>query len=1344
MRSPSHRWRRLRVDFLENRYVLSASTGQDLQPPTVDQLITEVSQPADAGADQSTSFVLEGEASDVPTINSPLEGDVVQGTTVTLSFNEISGYNGNYLVRLDDNNWDGTQASGFNHDCNSLYLCVSTTEKEITVPVIPGHSYRWWVHQPDHSAGGASFTVAESQPQDTTQTETTDPTPVSTTPTITAPLDGDVIDGTTVTLSYEPYSGYDGPYMVRLADANWDGQQAAGFNHDCTTLYLCVYTTDREITVPVKPGHSYRWWVHHPDHAADSASFSVAEATPDPNPTPDPQPTPQPDPNSNNPTILSPQEGDVIDTATVQLSYDPVPGYSGTYMVRLSKDNWDGAQAPGFQHDCDSLYLCIITTETSITVPVDPGSSYRWWVHETNMTDVSIANFTTAEAPAGGSGGDTGSDPAPVLTKPMITSPVQGDVIDGTSVTLSFEGITGYDGPYLVRLDDQNWDGQQASGFTHDCNSLYLCISTTEKQITVPVKPGHNYRWWVHRPDHEADGASFSVSDSGTGGTTNPPAVITKPMITSPVEGTVINTSTVDLNYDPVPGYSGTYMVRLMEENWDGQQAPGFNHDCDSLYLCIITTDTSITVPVDPGLSYRWWVHKTNINDPDIANFSTAPVDTGGDGGDTGSNPAVTAPTIISPMEGSVIDSSTVTLNFDPATNYSGSYWVRLMDDNWDGQQAAGFTHDCTSLYLCIATTQTSISVPVKPNKSYRWWVQEPGGVADVANFTTSDFGSSDPGPQIDNPIILTPKEGDVVDSEQVTLQFNPVPGYLGDYQVRMSQENWDGQQAIGFDHDCDSLYLCVATKATSITVPVAPGQNYSWWVQIPNQTASLAHFSTAPSSTNVTPIDENTPAIISPKEGDEVNQGFMTLEFTPLPNYTGNYTVRLQPTNWDGKQVQGYTQTSNNYYLSISTTSNRIVVPVEPDTEYTWSVQKPGFAAVSETFTTKPVQLEQIDDRYLYNDLAQYSGTNIDVSPYIKAAIDLTPVGGTLELPAGRYMLDHQILFRKQISMTTIGKTVSDPASDLGTHDYAELVASANFSDQEGLIRFELIDTMHHIVLDGNRENRQGTTAARQVSNGNNRYGFVSTMAADNATFIANQFIYALGGTGMEVNGVRNNVHIEDNIYAYNGLHNVDNMWADGLTVHDARNSEFIGNTLIDNTDIDLIFGGGANTLIEGNKVMHTADVSGGAFAAIMIQKWSSTSGDYSGAIIRNNEVDGGPNRTSGPGLYIGSEGWYNETPFGTTTANPVRAEIYGNSVKNTIAGAYIAARDFDIYGNSYQNSSGVSFNATCGTEIAHAPIVVSPTASNIDYHGEDTDPATKDLFDHQSWKGCVPNYPF
>ena len=175
------------------------------------------------------------------------------------------------------------------------------------------------------------------------------------------------------------------------------------------------------------------------------------------------------------------------------------------------------------------------------------------------------------------------------------------------------------------------------------------------------------------------------------------------------------------------------------------------------------------------------------------------------------------------------------------------------------------------------------------------------------------------------------------------------------------------------------------------------------------------------------------------------------------------------------------------------------------------------------------------------------------------------------------------------------------------------------------------------------------------------------------------------LGGTALEVRQDHNNVLIENNKFANNGVHDRRNLWSDGLTIHGLTNSQIIGNEFVDNTDIDLILGGSQNCLVQGNRIYHTGSRSGGSFAGLMIHKWPTRTADYSGTEISFNIIDGGPNRNVGSGIYVGSEGWYPGTPIGWTTDNPVRASIHDNEVRNTKSGMYVAAQGFAIFDNQF-----------------------------------------------------------
>ncbi len=416
--------------------------------------------------------------------------------------------------------------------------------------------------------------------------------------------------------------------------------------------------------------------------------------------------------------------------------------------------------------------------------------------------------------------------------------------------------------------------------------------------------------------------------------------------------------------------------------------------------------------------------------------------------------------------------------------------------------------------------------------------------------------------------------------------------------------------------------------------------------------------------------------------------------------------------------------------------------VPVRPGATYKWWVHRPDSAAAQATFTTT-LTPELIDGRYRCTSLAAWSDRHIDVSQAIQHCIDVTPIGATLELPAGRYSIHRQIIVNRSITITSVGKSLDDPMCVDGAGDCATLIASPALNEPWGMLNMQRIQSLHHIILDGNKQARAGTPAFYHCANGtNNRYGMTAVLDCDDAQIVGNLFKNALGGTALEVRQDHDNVRIENNRFASNGVHDRRNLWSDGLTIHGLTNSQIIGNEFVDNTDIDLILGGSQNCLVQGNRFYHTSSRSGGSFAALMIHKWPTRSADYSGTEISFNIIDGGPGRNVGTGIYVGSEGWYPGTPLGWSSGNPVRASIHHNEVRNTKSGMYVAAEGFAIFDNQFSNAHGVSFPSSGRVLTSSAPIVVSPTAADIDFHGADQHPATRSMFEYQSWINCIPHW--
>jgi hypothetical protein len=115
-------------------------------------------------------------------------------------------------------------------------------------------------------------------------------------------------------------------------------------------------------------------------------------------------------------------------------------------------------------------------------------------------------------------------------------------------------------------------------------------------------------------------------------------------------------------------------------------------------------------------------------------------------------------------------------------------------------------------------------------------------------------------------------------------------------------------------------------------------------------------------------------------------------------------------------------------------------------------------------------------------------------------------------------------------------------------------------------------------------------------------------------------------------------------NTIAYNGAR-TDQVghffWSDGAAIFDAPGSKLIYNTIMDNTDVDFIFGGCAGCVVQNNFIAHSDNVWSASHAALLIHQWPhssannwypiSTSGDYTNADFSNNWIQCGPYQSCG-----------------------------------------------------------------------------------------------------------------
>jgi hypothetical protein len=366
-------------------------------------------------------------------------------------------------------------------------------------------------------------------------------------------------------------------------------------------------------------------------------------------------------------------------------------------------------------------------------------------------------------------------------------------------------------------------------------------------------------------------------------------------------------------------------------------------------------------------------------------------------------------------------------------------------------------------------------------------------------------------------------------------------------------------------------------------------------------------------------------------------------------------------------------------------------------------------------------------------SELAAYSGTGKNAADVILACIHQTPAGGILELPAGLYTLGNQITFDRSLTLRTQGRTDSKMCDyELGL-DCAVLIADPNLNVQFGLLyNTQPNVTIDHIVLDGNREARIGTSTGAAIAQNcskDNSPGFNAVSTGAGFSFINSVSKHAICGTGMGPSGDR--LTVQNSAFVENGDHR--GVWSDGLTVGDATNSKFIGNLFISNSDVDFIFGGCKSCVIQNNVIKHSTHYRYGSFAAFMTHAWpdGATSGDYSGSDISGNQVDCGAARGCGFGMMLGADPWYQAKYYGG-------GDYHDNAVTNAQEGLIIDHTTVSIrVRNNTVTSSAGGTNSSCGFRGTES--YDKSSNSIVDFTG-DSVPASS--YQHVDWKGCIANF--
>jgi hypothetical protein len=107
--------------------------------------------------------------------------------------------------------------------------------------------------------------------------------------------------------------------------------------------------------------------------------------------------------------------------------------------------------------------------------------------------------------------------------------------------------------------------------------------------------------------------------------------------------------------------------------------------------------------------------------------------------------------------------------------------------------------------------------------------------------------------------------------------------------------------------------------------------------------------------------------------------------------------------------------------------------------------------------------------------------------------------------------------------------------------------------------------------------------------------------------------------------------------------------------------------NEIYENTDVDLMVGGGTNGLMEYNVIWQSSQR---AFAGLMVGWFDSGAGDHSGTTYQYNEITAYNDDKLAFGIMVGSEPWYYYNRFVTHAGSVVNNSVDGAVVELAIDG--------------------------------------------------------------------------
>ena len=342
-----------------------------------------------------------------------------------------------------------------------------------------------------------------------------------------------------------------------------------------------------------------------------------------------------------------------------------------------------------------------------------------------------------------------------------------------------------------------------------------------------------------------------------------------------------------------------------------------------------------------------------------------------------------------------------------------------------------------------------------------------------------------------------------------------------------------------------------------------------------------------------------------------------------------------------------------------------------------------------------------------------------------------------TLSLPAGTYLLHSRLDITEELTLRTVGVSAEEPGCGMpGSPRCAVFRAAPELTDAYGLLLANGVSrlTIDHIVLDGNRGQRLSTGpglscggkwAGHEVEGRQPAYNS-GIHSCSNCSFYGFASINAICGTGCEFSGP--SATFKRCLFQNNGDHfgrqsgSEGHKWSDGLTMGSGPDAVVAECLFQDNSDINFIIADAHGALIESNLFRM---VSNGAFGGIMMDNFNNPAlSNHSGAVVRNNSIDGGDRMHYG--IELGPRPWYTA---GGNIRGPVT--VTGNTIQGAgyfidADGAGMPGAAFIVTSNAFLGDCVAAFACVDGEVRYNCSLLNISPNSTVDRKGESRPSAT------------------